>query len=343
MRYRAFISYSHADADWARWLISRLETYRVPSRLVGTQGEHGPIGARLGAFFRDREELTAAGDLGATIRAALAQSEALVLVCSPAAARSRWVEAEVEWKNRKVPAIIQLAEAQALLAKTSRAPADTDAACDLAALRTRQDPANNDWRACLGNCRWWQGQFAWPEQPELAAARAIEPTALFSAVHRTEPENERVLTWLLRAHLLQARLFLAQGANAATAQQAAMAVALIEPAWQAEQNECVRLWLAWTRLLEGDVAYVQRDVAGAHRAWSAARQFLLANSGDIPFPRLDPLVRALLALGRHAEAAPHRQRLDNAGYVPLDPFADPNPLAASAAGSPALVAPVRQE
>lgn len=96
MRYRAFISYSHADARWARWLIRRLEAYKVPSRLVGTTGDHGPIGATLGAFFRDREELTAAGDLGATIRAALAESDALVLVCSPAAARSRWVNAEVE-------------------------------------------------------------------------------------------------------------------------------------------------------------------------------------------------------------------------------------------------------
>lgn len=96
MRYRAFISYSHADASWARWLIRRLESYKVPSRLVGTTGDHGVIGPTLGAFFRDREELTAAGDLGATIRAALAESDALVLVCSPAAARSRWVNAEIE-------------------------------------------------------------------------------------------------------------------------------------------------------------------------------------------------------------------------------------------------------
>ena len=42
MPFRAFLSYSHADAAWARWLLRRLETYRVPSRLVGTQGVHGP-------------------------------------------------------------------------------------------------------------------------------------------------------------------------------------------------------------------------------------------------------------------------------------------------------------
>ncbi len=96
MHYRAFISYSHADEAWARWLMRRLETYRVPSRLVGSPGIDGPVPARLGAFFRDRDELTASGDLAATIRAALADSEALIVVCSPAAAASRWVGAEVQ-------------------------------------------------------------------------------------------------------------------------------------------------------------------------------------------------------------------------------------------------------
>lgn len=96
MRYRAFISYSHADEAWARWLVRRLETYRVPPRLVGREGLDGPIGARLGAVFRDRDELTASGDLGATIRSALDESSALIVLCSPAAAASRWVGAEVQ-------------------------------------------------------------------------------------------------------------------------------------------------------------------------------------------------------------------------------------------------------
>jgi hypothetical protein len=94
-RFSAFLSYSHADAEWARWLLRRLETYRVPSRLVGTQGAHGPIGPRLGTFFRDRDELPSSGDLGGTIRAALDESSALIVVCSPAAAGSRWVNAEI--------------------------------------------------------------------------------------------------------------------------------------------------------------------------------------------------------------------------------------------------------
>jgi len=96
VRYSAFLSYSHADAAWARWLLRRLESYRVPRRLVGTPGVDGPIPARLGAMFRDRDELPGAGDLSDSIRGALAESAALVVVCSPAAARSRWVEAELD-------------------------------------------------------------------------------------------------------------------------------------------------------------------------------------------------------------------------------------------------------
>ena len=29
-KYRAFISYSHSDEKWARWLHRGLETYRMP-------------------------------------------------------------------------------------------------------------------------------------------------------------------------------------------------------------------------------------------------------------------------------------------------------------------------
>ena len=35
--YKAFISYSHADEAWARWLHRALEGYRVPRRLIGRE------------------------------------------------------------------------------------------------------------------------------------------------------------------------------------------------------------------------------------------------------------------------------------------------------------------
>ncbi|WP_109126469.1 toll/interleukin-1 receptor domain-containing protein [Dyella sp. C11] len=94
-RYRAFISYSHRDASWAGWLHRSLETYRVPSRLVGVRTAAGITPRRLTPIFRDREELASANDLGSKVREALAQSANLIVICSPASAASRWVQQEV--------------------------------------------------------------------------------------------------------------------------------------------------------------------------------------------------------------------------------------------------------
>jgi hypothetical protein len=94
-RYTAFLSYSHRDAAQARWLHRRLESYRIPRRLVGTEGERGPVPARLSPIFRDREELPAAGDLSEKVREALAASDNLIILCSPSSAASLWVAKEI--------------------------------------------------------------------------------------------------------------------------------------------------------------------------------------------------------------------------------------------------------
>jgi tetratricopeptide (TPR) repeat protein len=93
--YKAFISYSHRDEAWARWLQRSLERYRVPKRLVGKEGAFGPVPARLRPVFRDREDLSSASDLSSRIQDELARSEFLIVICSPAAAKSRWVNEEI--------------------------------------------------------------------------------------------------------------------------------------------------------------------------------------------------------------------------------------------------------
>lgn len=94
-RYRAFISYSHADEKWARWLHGSLESYGVPRRLVGTRTAVGTIPARFSPVFLDREELATAASLGDTLASALEQSAFQIVICSTAAARSRWVNEEI--------------------------------------------------------------------------------------------------------------------------------------------------------------------------------------------------------------------------------------------------------
>jgi tetratricopeptide (TPR) repeat protein len=94
-KYRAFLSYSHRDAQWAGWLHKGLESYRPPKSLVGTISARGPVPKRLTPIFRDREELASATDLGTVINAALQQSACQIVVCSPQAAKSRWVNEEI--------------------------------------------------------------------------------------------------------------------------------------------------------------------------------------------------------------------------------------------------------
>lgn len=94
-RYRAFISYSHQDKSWVDWLHKVLETYRVPARLVGQETAAGIIPPRLAPIFRDRDELASATDLGRKVNEALEQSANLIVICSPRAATSRWVQEEV--------------------------------------------------------------------------------------------------------------------------------------------------------------------------------------------------------------------------------------------------------
>ncbi|HTI31044.1 MAG TPA: TIR domain-containing protein [Sphingomonas sp.] len=94
-KYAAFISYSHSDQAVARWLHQALETYRVPRDLIGSPSEFGPVPKKLPPVFRDRDELPASGDLGERLRAALADSRFQIVLCSPKAAQSHWVNEEI--------------------------------------------------------------------------------------------------------------------------------------------------------------------------------------------------------------------------------------------------------
>lgn len=95
-RFAAFISYSHDDEDIARWLQGKLEAYRLPRGLrASSRGANGATGDRLGPVFRDREDFAAATSLSEAIREALANSGALIVLCSPTARASTWVNAEI--------------------------------------------------------------------------------------------------------------------------------------------------------------------------------------------------------------------------------------------------------
>jgi hypothetical protein len=92
MRYDAFISYSHAaDGRLAPALQSALHRLARPWYRL-----------RALRVFRDQTNLSAAPSLWPRIEAALSESRALILLASPGAAQSKWVQREIEfWRSQE--------------------------------------------------------------------------------------------------------------------------------------------------------------------------------------------------------------------------------------------------
>ena len=86
--YAAFISYAHADEVMAARLHKALETFPVPKALRAKGKTTKPV-------FRDVAELTAAHSLSEKIRDAVQGSRVLIVLCSPAAKASHWVNEEI--------------------------------------------------------------------------------------------------------------------------------------------------------------------------------------------------------------------------------------------------------
>jgi hypothetical protein len=96
-KYWAFISYSHHDERWARWLHRALETYRIPKQLAPRAAAIGAeLPNRVYPVFLDRDELSGGFDLSKRITNALEQSRFLIVICSPHAVASRYVQEEID-------------------------------------------------------------------------------------------------------------------------------------------------------------------------------------------------------------------------------------------------------
>jgi tetratricopeptide (TPR) repeat protein len=138
-RYWAFLSYSHQDTRDAEWLHRCLERFRVPKALVGRRAERFLVPAHLRPIFRDRSELAACSDLSEEIQEALECSRHLIVLCSPAAARSRWVDQEIRTFKQLRPDGEVLAVVLAGEPWASRLPGRTAEECFPPALREEFD------------------------------------------------------------------------------------------------------------------------------------------------------------------------------------------------------------
>src|SRR3990172_2954956 len=103
LKYRAFISYSHADTNWARWLHRGLESFRIDKDLAGRETATGAIPKALRPIFRDRDDFTAGNTLTDQTLAALDASAALIVICSPSSAKSPYVNEEIRLFKARHP------------------------------------------------------------------------------------------------------------------------------------------------------------------------------------------------------------------------------------------------
>lgn len=90
-RYKGFISYNSKDAEIAE----KLQRYLEHPEMLG-------IKEKIGAFFRDRSDLTAGDVLDEAIKVSLEESEWLIIVCSPNVTNyntsgSIWVDRECDY------------------------------------------------------------------------------------------------------------------------------------------------------------------------------------------------------------------------------------------------------
>lgn len=107
--YYAFISYKREDKKEAKRLQHALEYYRLPNHL---RQDNPELPEFVRPIFRDLTDLEV-GELSAQIHTGLEQSHFLIVVCSPRAAVSKWVNDEVEYfislgkQDKIIPYIIE--------------------------------------------------------------------------------------------------------------------------------------------------------------------------------------------------------------------------------------------
>jgi tetratricopeptide (TPR) repeat protein len=200
-RYFAFLSYSHKDSELADWLHRELEEFRVPAAIAGRLTSNGVAPRRLSPIFRDEHELAAADDLGEEIETALASSQFLIVLCSPAAAASRWVNAEIElFKHSRPDACVlaAIASGEPFASETSGREAEE---CFPPALRRKHDRRG---RATGRRLEPLAADFRDSDARRLALLKLVAGMLgvhLDELVQRHATRRHRRLAWLAAASL----------------------------------------------------------------------------------------------------------------------------------------------
>ena len=108
--YFAFVSYRSSDEKWAKWLLEKIEGYRLPTTI---QHENSDLPkTRLRPCFRYHTDIQP-NELKSELRQKLEQSKYLLVICTPRSAQSQWVGAEIDTfielgrRDRIIPVIVE--------------------------------------------------------------------------------------------------------------------------------------------------------------------------------------------------------------------------------------------
>lgn len=108
-RYFAFVSYSHKDMAWAKWVQNKLEHYRLPAQI---RKKHVALPQKLAPVFRDETDL-AGPVLEEALQRELERSQYLIVICSPNSVASSYVNDEIEYflslgrKKQIIPLVVE--------------------------------------------------------------------------------------------------------------------------------------------------------------------------------------------------------------------------------------------
>jgi YD repeat-containing protein len=91
MKYYAFISYKREDERWAKWLQYKLENYTLPASI---RAQDVSIPKNIRPIFRDKTDLSGTV-LQDSLNEGLLHSRFLIVICSPHAVQSVWVNQEI--------------------------------------------------------------------------------------------------------------------------------------------------------------------------------------------------------------------------------------------------------
>jgi tetratricopeptide (TPR) repeat protein len=95
IKYCAFLSSCHCDEWWSKWLYAALEGYRIDNGLACRKTRAGGVPKALRPMFRDSADFAADHPPSEQTLAALEASQFLIVICSPNAAKSRYVNEEI--------------------------------------------------------------------------------------------------------------------------------------------------------------------------------------------------------------------------------------------------------